>query len=229
MRHFRPEMFKFLTELESNNERAWWERNKDRYKAEVRDPALSFITDFGGRLSRISSRFLADARPSGGSLLRPYRDIRFSHDKTPYKTNVGIQFRHEAGKDIHAPGFYLHLEPGACFAGVGLWHPETTLARRIRQAIHDDIAGWERAAKQPAFTEVWSITPDEDETLKRVPRELDPAHPYSQDLKMKTFVAGARLSQKQVTSASFADDLAAMYSTAAPFAGFLCHAVGVPF
>lgn len=227
--HFGIGLFKFLNELEPNNERAWWEKNKARYQTQVRDPALAFIADFAPLLKEISPHFIADPRPSGGSLMRPYRDIRFSSDKTPYKTNVGIQFRHEAGKDIHAPGFYLHLEPAACFAGVGMWHPETAVTRQIRHVIHDDVAGWEKVAKKPQFTAVWSITPDDEDMLRRVPRELDPEHPYPDDLRMKSFVAWSRLTQKQVTSAGFAEGLATMYGSAGPFAGFLCDAVGVPF
>jgi uncharacterized protein (TIGR02453 family) len=228
-RHFTPALFAFLRELEANNEKTWWEDNKARYHAVVRDPALEFITDFAPQLRRISPHFEADSRTLGGSLMRPYRDTRFSADKTPYKTNVGIQFRHEAGKDIHAPGFYLHLEPNACFAGVGLWHPETQVARKIRQAINDDAAGWAKAAKAPDFSATWSITQDEDETLKRVPRELDPDHPYADDLRMKSFIAGTGLTQKQVTAGGFAGDLGSMFAKASKFARFLCDATGVAF
>ncbi len=229
MTYFRTGLFRFLDDLEVNNERAWWQANAERYRVEVKEPALRLIADFGPRLAGISPHFVADPRPNGGSLMRPYRDVRFSADKTPYKTNVGIQFRHEAGRDIHAPGFYLHLEHGACFAGVGLWHPATPIARQIRQAIHDDPSGWEGAAKTGRFLEKWSTTAEVGEMLKRVPSGLDPDHRHSDDLRMKSFVAMTRLTQKQVTSRDFVDDLADLYAVAAPFAGFLCRAVGVPF
>lgn len=228
-KHFSPALFTFLKELEENNEKTWWDANKDRYHSVIRDPALQFINDLGARLQKISPHFVADSRTVGGSLMRPYRDTRFSSDKTPYKPNVGIQIRHETGKDIHAPGYYIHLEPGSCFAGVGMWHPETAVARQIRKAIHDDFDRWARAAKGTDFTKTWSITPDEDETLKRVPREFDDGHPYSEDLKMKSFIAGARLTQKQVTSSGFDEELVRMYEKAIPFTRFLCDAVGVPF
>ena len=228
-KHFTPTLFTFLRELEANNDKEWWEGNKDRYRAVVRDPALDFITDFVQRLTRISPHFAADTRTVGGSLMRPYRDTRFSPDKTPYKTNVGIQFRHEAGRDIHAPGFYLHLEPGSCFAGVGLWHPETAVARALRQAIHDDPGGWAKATKQRGFTDTWSTTPDDDEMLKRVPAGFDPAHRFADDLRMKSFIAGTTLTQKQVTSPGFDQELASMYSKASGFARFLCRALELPF
>ena len=228
-RHFRPAVFSFLRELEANNEKEWWENNKDRYIEVIREPSLEFIRDFGDRLSQISPHFLADSRTVGGSLMRPYRDMRFSRDKTPYKTNVGIQFRHEQGKDVHAPGFYLHLEPRACFAGVGLWRPEAKTARQIRQAIHDDPAGWKKAAKSKSFTDIWSVTQDEDEYLKRIPKELDGDHPYPDDLRMKSFIATSSLTQTRVTSESFTDELMTMYKSAGPFTAFLCGAVGLPF
>jgi uncharacterized protein (TIGR02453 family) len=222
-------MFKFLKELDSNNDREWWGKNKDRYNAVVRDPALEFINDFAPHLAKISSNFAADSRTVGGSLMRPYRDTRFSADKTPYKTNVGIQFRHKSGKDIHAPGLYLHIEPGACFAGVGLWHPETATARQIRQAIADDIPGWTKAAKSKGFIGTWSTAQDPNDTLKRVPREFDENHPHADDLRMKSFIAGTDLSQKVVTAPGFDRHLAGMFVKARDFTRFLCDAVGVLF
>ena len=228
-KHFTKGVFDFLNELESNNEKVWWEDNKDRYIHVIREPALVFINDFESRLKTISPHFVADSRTVGGSLMRPYRDVRFSKDKTPYKTNVGIQFRHEQGKDVHAPGFYLHIEPRACFAGVGLWTPETSVARAIRQAIHDDPSGWKKAAKARGFSDTWSITPDEDDMLKRVPKELDDGHPYPDDLRMKSFIAGARLSQAQVTSEGFDAELASMFTKGSAFTRFLCDAVEIPF
>jgi uncharacterized protein (TIGR02453 family) len=228
-RHFTKSVFDFLAELAENNEKKWWDANKDRYIEVVREPALEFINDFGERLEKISPHFVADSRTVGGSLMRPYRDTRFSKDKTPYKTNVGIQFRHEMGGDIHAPGYYLHLEPRNSFAGVGLWHPETAVARSIRQAISDDPSGWKAAAKGKTFTDTWSITPDDDEMLARVPRELDQGHPYPDDLRMKSFIAGAKLSQSLVTSAGFDEQLASMFTRASRFTAFICDAISVPF
>ena len=104
MTYITPELFTFFRELQQNNNRAWFQANKHRYEQDVREPLLQFITDFGVRLAEISPHYLADARKSGGALFRINRDIRFSPDKTPYKTAAGIQFRHESGKDVHAPG-----------------------------------------------------------------------------------------------------------------------------
>jgi uncharacterized protein (TIGR02453 family) len=228
-KYFTPAVFKFLNELEHNNEKAWWEDNKDRYISVIREPALEFINDFEPQLNKISDHFTADSRTVGGSLMRPYRDVRFSKDKTPYKTNIGIQFRHQGGKDVHAPGFYLHIEPGSCFAGAGMWHPEPKVAKVIRQDIYHNPVGWKKATKGKAFADTWSMEQDEVEYLKRVPKEFDGEHPYSDDLRLKSFIAGSRLTQKQVTAEGFSTELGRMFKKSSALTEFLCNAIGVPF
>ena len=225
-RHFTPATFGFLRDLAANNDRDWFNANKPRYIEKVQEPALEFITDFGRRLEKISPHFTADARVVGGSLFRIQRDTRFSKDKTPYKQNTGVQFRHEAAKDAHAPGYYLHLEPGECFAGVGLWRPETKVAYAIREKIADDPAAWKKAAHGKRFTDVFSLGGD---SLVRPPKGFDPEHPYIDDLKRKDFIASTRLTQKQITSEGFIDEYAKLCRSATPLMRFLCEAVGVPF
>ena len=122
---FTPDLFKFLGDLADNNEREWFHTNKARYDASVKEPALDFIEEFTKPLAKISPHFEANARASGGSLFRIHRDTRFGTDKTPYKINTGLHFRHERAKDAHAPGFYLHLQPRQSFMGIGIWRPES--------------------------------------------------------------------------------------------------------
>src|SRR5919204_1825979 len=148
---FGPELFTFLADLRANNDREWFAANKHRYEEELLEPALAFIDAFAPRLDKISPHFRADARPSGGSLFRIYRDTRFSKDKSPYKTNLGIHFRHERAKDAHAPGYYRHIGPGEVFAGGGIWHPGTEAATRIREAIVADPERWRRANPSGPF------------------------------------------------------------------------------
>src|ERR687888_1622679 len=135
---FGPELFAFLEDLRANNNREWFAANKHRYEEHLLEPAIAFIDAFAPRLEKISPHFRADSRPSGGSLFRIYRDTRFSKDKSPYKTNLGIHFRHERAKDVDAPGYYLHIGPGEVFAGGGMWHPDSSTATRIREAIVAD-------------------------------------------------------------------------------------------
>jgi uncharacterized protein (TIGR02453 family) len=227
-RFFKPAIFEFLKDLEANNEKQWWEANKGRYLSTVRDPALEFISGFAASLKSFSPHFVADPRTVGGSLMRPYRDMRFSKDMTRYKTNVGIQFRHEAGKDVHAPGIYVHIEPGACFAGVGLWAPATAVAHAIRRHINDNPDAWRSAAHTSVFEDVWSLG-DPDGSLKRLPNQYDPEHPFVDDIRLKSFIASKPLSQRAVTSETFVDDLSADLERARPLAGFLCEAISLPF
>src|SRR3954469_13093814 len=144
-REFDPELFDFLRELKANNDRDWFAANKARFEAHGQEPAPALLEDFAPRLEQISPPFRADTRKVGGSLFRIYRDTRFSKDKTPYKTNTGMHFRHKAAKDAHAPGFYLHLAPGQVFGGGGIWHPDTKTATKLRQAIVDNPERWREA------------------------------------------------------------------------------------
>lgn len=225
-RHFTPATYAFLRDLAVNNDREWFAANKERYVDKVQEPALEFIADYGPRLARISSHFTADARVVGGSLFRIHRDTRFSKDKTPFKQNTGVQFRHEAAKDAHAPGYYLHIEPAGTFVGVGLWRPETAVAYRIRDHIAEHPDAWKKAAYGKAFRDTFTLGGD---SLVNPPRGFDPDHPYVDDLRRKDFIASTPLAQKVVTSDDFIDRFHALCRTATPFMRFLCDAVGVPF
>ena len=226
MTYITPELFAFFRELGQNNSRAWFEANKDRYEHQVREPLLQFIADFGLRLAAISPHYVADARRSGGSLFRIYRDIRFSKDKTPYKTAAGIQFRHESGKDVHAPGFYLHLEPDSVFAGAGIWHPGTHTLSQIRDAIVEAPARWQTIITDQAFRTNFDL---EGDSLRRPPKGYDPDHPLIEDLKRKDFVAGKPLTESEACTPDFIDHFAEICQVAAPFTEFLTRAVGLPW
>ncbi len=121
---FEPTIFQFLEELTDNNNRPWFQENKRRYESQVLEPSLAFIRAFAPRLQKISPFFVASDRRVGGSLMRVYRDTRFAGNQQPYKTNVGIQFRHQFGRDVHAPGFYVHIATDECFLAAGVWRPE---------------------------------------------------------------------------------------------------------
>lgn len=225
-RYFSPRLFGFLRDLAANNDREWFKAHRDDYERYVREPALDFITDFAGPLESISKHFEADSRKAGGSLFRIQRDTRFTKDKSPYKQNTGMQFRHVSAKDAHAPGFYLHMEPGRCFMGAGLWRPETKDAYAIRQRIDEDRAGWKRATRNERFLDVFALDGD---SLSRPPRGYDESHPLIHDLKRKDFFASTALTQKAITSDTFLEDFTASCRRAAPMMEFLCEAIGVPF
>src|SRR5918992_310398 len=160
MGYFGEDTFAFLRELKRNNDRDWFNANKDRYEGSVKEPFLQFINDVGPALRKVSRNLVADPRPVGGSMFRIYRDVRFSKDKSPYKTHAGIHFRHAFGKDAHAPGFYLHLEPGGSFAGVGIWRGGPATLGKIRDAIVDDPDAWISATREPPFADAYTLGGD---------------------------------------------------------------------
>ena len=224
MTHFTPALFEFLAELELNNRREWFQANKARYRGDVQDPLIQFVADFESRLGDISPHMVADPRRSGGSVFRIYRDVRFSKDKSPYKTNAGIHFRHEVGREVHGPGLYLHLEPGNVFASAGLWKPNAATAWKIREAIVEEPHEWENIVSDDGFASVFSI---EGESLKRTPRGIDAGHPHIEHLKLKSFMAITNLTEEQVCSPGFIDLYADTCRIAAPFTGFLTTAIGL--
>ena len=222
----KPALFDFLRELRVNNERSWFEANKARYVADVREPMLDFIAAFAAPLAEISPHFVADPRANGGSLFRIYRDTRFSPDKTPYKTNAGAHFRHVAGKDAHAPGFYLHLEPDSCFAACGIWHPDGEALANIRDAIADNPTAWRRVTQAKTFRHTFTLR---GQSLKRPPRGYDAAHPLIEDLKRKDFIAGTTFHEADAIQPDFLQRFAHLARNGAAFVDFLSRAVGVPF
>jgi uncharacterized protein (TIGR02453 family) len=225
-RYFGAETFAFLKELAENNNREWFQQNKKRYEEHVQGPATHFIMDFEPLLREISRHFTADARPVGGSLFRIYRDVRFSKDKKPYKTNVGIQFRHKLGNDVHAPGYYLHIEPRNVFAAVGIWRPDSTTLGKIRDAIIEDPSGWEKVMKEKLFRSRFILSGN---SLRRAPTGYDPRNPLIGDLKRKDFIGTTTLTQKAVGKPEFPGDFAKICKAGASFVKFLCNAIGLPF
>ena len=222
--HFTLALFEFLAELSMNNNREWFQANKARYERDVRNPLLDFVADFGERLRAISPHMVADPRASGGSMFRIYRDVRFSKDKSPYKTNAGAHFRHEVGREVHGPGFYLHLQPGSCFGGAGIWMPNSATLGKIRGAIVENPGRWERIVGDEAFESRFNL---EGDSLKRAPRGIDPDHPLIEYLKLKSFAAGTSFDEDDVISPGFIDIYTDACRTAAPFSEFLTRAVGL--
>jgi uncharacterized protein (TIGR02453 family) len=218
---FGRELFGFLAELKEHNDRDWFNANKARYEADLLEPALAFIEDFEPYLHQISPHLRADPRRVGGSLFRIYRDTRFSKDKTPYKTAAGIYFKHEQAKDVHAPGFYLHLAPGDVFAAGGIWRPDTPTVTMIREAIVADPDGWREATA--------GVDLGMGERLKRVPPGYDKDHPLAEDIKRKDFGAIERMSEKAAIAPHFLQRYASACESMVPVMRFLCRAVGVPF
>ncbi|MCA1708880.1 MAG: DUF2461 domain-containing protein [Actinobacteria bacterium] len=219
MGYFGKGLFEFLKGLADNNTREWFTENKERYERDVKDPFLDFIADAGPGLRSISPNLVADPRPAGGSMFRIYRDVRFSKDKSPYKTHAGAHFQ-LSGKGVHGPGYYLHLEPAQCFVAGGMWMPEPDALRAIRERIAERPDEWQRVRR--------SLDHPED-ALKRPPRGFDPDHPMIEDIKRKSFTASTRLSQKQVLAPDLMTTFLSGCREIAPLMRFLANAVDVPW
>ena len=217
---FSPDLFEFLRQLKRHNNRAWFAKNKSRYHELVVEPALLFINSFALYLYKLSPFFLADARPTRGSLFRIYRDIRFSPDKRPFKTHVGIHFHHASGKDAHAPVFYLYLEPDNCFAAAGIWHPDNRALTRVRSAIVGEPEQWAAIRKKVEL---------EGDSLARPPRGFDPDHRFIDDLKMKDYVTSIAFSEEEVCSQKFLRDFAVACRKMSPLVEFTTRALGLKY
>lgn len=224
---FPKDFFAFFRELRANNDRAWFEANKPRFRQSVQAPMSNLIAAMAPHLAKISKQFVADPRPNGGSMFRIYRDVRFARDKRPYKEHAACQFRHRFGRDVHAPGFYVHIAPGEIFYGGGLWMPEADALSRIRERIAAKPALWKKIIADKNFMKTFDGI--EGEQLLRPPRGFDPAHPFIEDIKRKSFVASADSTIERAQLPAFVDEVAGGMIRIAPLIRFLCGALDVPF
>ena len=224
--YFTPRTFRFLRALARNNSRDWFQAHRDDYEAQLRDPFQRLIADLQPDLLAVSGHYRADPRGVGGSLFRIHRDTRFSKDKTPYKSWSGARFFHERHKQLPSPSFYLHVQPGACFIGAGIWHPEPDTQRRIRQFIFDNPGAWKAATQAPAFRRKYAM---DGESLVRPPRGYPPDHELIGDLKRKNFVAMASLDDEIVLGPRLRQAVAGHFAGLAPLVDYLCAALDLEF
>ncbi len=173
----------FLSELSQNNNKNWFEANRERYEREVRAPAVAFVEAIAPRLAVLAPQLRAVATGRGSVISRLNRDTRFSADKSPYKDWIGFHFQGATGKE--APGLYLRIAPDRCGVGVGVWMLEPADLRKVRQHIG---AGQQWAPVRAALEAGgFSFIGD---SLKRTPKEFPADHPFAEDLRRQTFAAG---------------------------------------
>ena len=224
--YFTPESLQFLRDLAENNSREWFIPRKAQYEALVRDPFLALIKAMQPALAKISPHLRADPKPIGGSLFRLYRDARFSNDKSPYKPWAGARFFHERAKQTPAPSFYLHIAPGDCFIGGGIWHPELPTQRKIREFILANPSSWMEATQGLTFKSHFTLGGD---TLTRPPRGFDATHPLINDIKRKDFVAARPLTDAQVCDGGLLGEVTTSFTRCAPLIDYLCAALDLEF
>ncbi len=222
---FTAAFFDYFTDLSANNDKAWFEANRARYEAEVKTPLTQFVAALAEPMRTISPHIRVDPKKS---VFRIHRDVRFSKDKSPYKTNAGLQFRHVAGKDAHVPGFYLHLEPGQVFYGGGVWKPPAPVLRQVREAIVERPDAWRAATASPAVIETFGGL-SEGDPLQRAPQGFDLDHPLIGDLKKRSFFVMKSNTAAAAGAPTFLDEVVATFSQAAPAMRFLTEAVGQEF
>ncbi|MGD8569979.1 MAG: DUF2461 domain-containing protein [Gammaproteobacteria bacterium] len=224
---FPKDLFQFVKQLAKNNNREWFHANKTRYRESVVQPMTEFVAAMGVRFDRMAIRFVADPRPHGGSMFRIYRDTRFSKDKRPYKQHIACHFRHEAGKDAHAPGFYVHLEPGSVFFGGGVWKPANPVLEKIRTTIVENPGTWEHITHNSTFRKRFGEI--QGERLKRPPRGFDKEHPYIEDLKLKSFFVLQHADPELALTPQFIQEVDRAFKAAGPFMKYLLFAMELPF
>jgi uncharacterized protein (TIGR02453 family) len=202
------ETFRFLEELKSHNQREWFNANKPRYEEHVKVALDDFVERAAVEVKKISPKLR-------GGVMRIYRDTRFSKDKSPYKTHMGLHF--SLGKDWEGPGYYLHVEPGNVFLAAGMWHPEPPLAKKIRAAIAARPGDWKKATKGLSL---------DGEKLARPPQGFAPDHELIEDLKRKDFCAVVEVGEKLAIASDFPKRFGALCKKTAPLMKFLAKAVG---
>lgn len=224
--YFSPATFRFLRALARHNNRTWFKAHQPDYEAHVREPFLQLIADLQGPVTKLSTHYRADPRKVGGSLFRVQRDTRFSHDKQPYKPWAGARMFHERRREIAAPSFYVHIAPGDCFVGAGLWHPENHTLRNIRAFMVDNPAAWKRAAHSRAFREHYEFW---GESLSRPPQGFPKDHPLLEDLKRKSYAAGVGFGEALACSPQLLPFVVDHFKRLAPLVDYLCAAQNLEF
>jgi uncharacterized protein (TIGR02453 family) len=219
---FRPEAIQFLADLAENNDRAWFQPRKADYERLLKEPLEALCVALGERFAARGVPLSADPARSP---FRIYRDVRFSKDKSPYKTNISAAFRWIEGAEMtHQegdPGGYFHLAPGEAFVGGGMWHPPTAKLTAFRQRVLSDPASVRSVLDEPAFARTFGAI--SGDSLKRVPAGYPADHPEADMLKLKDMTFGHRLGDDDVTSPRLPDVLVESFEVAVPVMRFLAR------
>lgn len=226
---FRPEALAFLRRLHRHNTREWFERHRAVYETEVRDPLRALVEEMDVRLARVAPEIVGDPRRS---VFRIHRDVRFSADKSPYKTNAACQFYHRdagrgAGQDAAGAGagLYFQLADGDCFVAGGIWMPARPALDRIREALADAPEELDRIVRTPAFRRRFKAL-DREAMLTRLPRGYAAAHPAERWLRYQSFTATRVLTAREATSARLPATLERDFAALVPLVRWLNGAIG---
>ncbi len=226
---FRPEAIQFLADLAENNDRAWFQPRKTDYERLLKEPLTALIATLAERFEARGIPLLADPARSP---FRIYRDVRFSKDKSPYKTNLGASFpwvgeaagSGEAGSrshtgNVHSSGGYFHLSPGEIFVGGGIWRPEKPWLNAFRRRVVDEPGAVRELVDAPRFRAAFGAVGGD--ALRRVPTGFPADHPEAELLKLKDVTFGRRLSDADAMTPALPDLIADTFSAALPVMRYL--------
>lgn len=212
----------FLTDLKQNNNKEWFDANRKRYesaKADYHQLAQTLINE----AKRINPVF--EHLQVKDCVFRINRDIRFSTDKSPYKTNFGIVLQ-PLGKRLQAAAYYCHIDPSECFVGGGIWHPEAPIVKKIREEIDYDFKGFKKILDSTDFKKTFGdLDVEEGQKLQRPPKGYDDANPAIEYLKLKSFTTSAPIDVTLMTTPKFKDIVTENFKVITPFIDFLNKAI----
>jgi uncharacterized protein (TIGR02453 family) len=229
-RGFTPAAIRFLSSLKRNNTREWFQAHRDAYERDVREPLAAFVEEMDVRFAELAPEIVGDPKRS---LFRIHRDVRFSNDKSPYKTNAACWFYHgDAGRGVGSTtphggaGFYFHMEPGESMIGAGIWMPPRPTLTRLRERIDEEHASLWRILRDPALKKRFG-TLDESAKLTRMPRGYADDHPAADLLRHQSFTVGRALTDAELFSPRLADVLARDYARLVPLVRWFNGALGL--
>ena len=211
-------VLEFLKDLAENNNKPWFDENRDKYleaKKEIETFTIKLIQEFGESEPSIANLEAKEC------LFRINRDVRFSKDKSPYKTNFGISIN-PGGKKSDLAGYYIHIEPGKSFVGGGMWMPMPEQLGKIRQEIDYNLEQFEELIKAPAFKKQYgTLNSGKEISLVRVPKGYEADSPAAEYLKLKSFTATKPLPDNTIASKEFIEHCTTAFKALKPLIGFL--------
>lgn len=213
--------FSFLSAIAEHNHREWFQVHKEEYE-ESRADILGFTEEVIEKLAAFDRSIPVDLNP-GNCVMRIYRDIRFSKDKTPYKTNYGIAIS-ATGKNFNGPGYYIHIKPNESFVAAGLWYPAAAHLKAVRQEIDYNQEEWLNVINAPEFINEFG-TPDPASKLRSAPKGYPSDHPVIEYLKLKSFTAGRKVDDHLLCTPQASAQVVGLFQKLYPFMVFLRNAI----
>jgi uncharacterized protein (TIGR02453 family) len=215
----QPATIKFLKDLKKNNNKPWFDANRKRYEEAKADFAnfIQQVIDAHGKKDKTIAAIKAK-----DCLFRINRDVRFSKDKSPYKTNFGASINKGGKKAFSTAGYYFHLEPGQCFVGGGIYQPMPEELRKVRQEIDYNFKDFKKIVGSKKFKSLYGdLDKSAEYSLSRVPKGYEPDNPAAEYLKLKSYIAFVSLKDEELNSKTLVKKATAAFETLQPLIDFI--------